>query len=1050
MSKRFLKLFALSAILVMTMASVSFAAAAGHTATWKGGDGSWGDAGKWAITPAGITVPDATTLVVFPESTGTVRVESNAATAGAIRVDGGIGNAVVHLADGAILTIAGAVEDASGLELPDIEALGNVKFTGTGKVVFTAGVTLAAPTNDDHLQNYIALDTPKNPMSGALPTITFDVLLEDTAPVGVVKSGPGTVEFTYVSENKWDADTEKFIIRDGVVAMTRADHLTTVSPTPDALAIIFDTRDIAGRTPTLKTLWTGTDTFKPLPGGAFYAIGAGADALTRKITAETNGGVIDVSVEGSKFVLAANTGYDGVANSNIQPVVKGYTDKAIAKAGAGALALAPDSAAVVGFGIWGMQTHLRINEGEVIVNFEGAFESSLVRSAMATPLIGYYPPYNAGNPNLETGTSTTNVTVAEGTKLSINKNQLFGAVTGKGNIAVAERYFIYNSKNATFDGIVSGYGGVKITTAPGTAATLNPTERTVRFELTGNNTYEGDTEIIGATLLKLSGANNIGGQGKFYLRADIVGAPGGNEVNPLTAGALWVTDNMALHNEFYIDAVNDNTYFNPNLPGTNAQFNHNASVFIVPMDTRTTETPLRLEIAGNVTYAYNSDQLDTTAVQRHRVAQKYSEGLLVLSAQGYRGKAGNLAMFIENGTVRVTENLAFGLGDVWVGAGSASKHPLLSAKNGLNIKNNVYFDRASGFATEIKEENKGASAKVAVLLGDVTGSAALTPALMDVKVDFDSVKSVNKNDIFRIFEARGMNQYEARNVKPTVDNTIGDKAPFDPFISTLILEFRALSTVDVPVLGDLTSSTVTEGGQYQGTIPVTSLTGLKAGSVKVTGASWLKATISGTNIILTGTVPAGFETATVAVSVTTNGDLTNDVLGYESTRYDYVVKKDGSGPAPVASFSGRLTAAPSTVKPSEEIVFTVGSWTFTPADGTAAITLPYDDASIVYGVTGGQAVVLTGVAATLGTYDLTKSPEIPVVAGTSEGTVTLTVNATYNNVVGKAVANATISTGVTPGPDPDDDDDDDSSGCDAGFAGLALLLAAPLFLRKKD
>lgn len=42
----------------------------------------------------------------------------------------------------------------------------------------------------------------------------------------------------------------------------------------------------------------------------------------------------------------------------------------------------------------------------------------------------------------------------------------------------------------------------------------------------------------------------------------------------------------------------------------------------------------------------------------------------------------------------------------------------------------------------------------------------------------------------------------------------------------------------------------------------------------------------------------------------------------------------------------------------------------------------------------------------------------------------------------------TITNSDTPTPTPDDDGG--SGGCDAGFAGLALLLAAPLFLRKKD
>ncbi|MDR1978433.1 MAG: SYNERG-CTERM sorting domain-containing protein, partial [Synergistaceae bacterium] len=47
-------------------------------------------------------------------------------------------------------------------------------------------------------------------------------------------------------------------------------------------------------------------------------------------------------------------------------------------------------------------------------------------------------------------------------------------------------------------------------------------------------------------------------------------------------------------------------------------------------------------------------------------------------------------------------------------------------------------------------------------------------------------------------------------------------------------------------------------------------------------------------------------------------------------------------------------------------------------------------------------------------------------------------------------ASYSVATTSTPVDPVDPGKKSSSSGCDAGFAGLALLLTAPLFLRKKD
>jgi Synergist-CTERM protein sorting domain-containing protein len=68
-----------------------------------------------------------------------------------------------------------------------------------------------------------------------------------------------------------------------------------------------------------------------------------------------------------------------------------------------------------------------------------------------------------------------------------------------------------------------------------------------------------------------------------------------------------------------------------------------------------------------------------------------------------------------------------------------------------------------------------------------------------------------------------------------------------------------------------------------------------------------------------------------------------------------------------------------------------------------------------------------------------------------DGTYTVTVEDTAG-VYTRRTTTVTVDTTTPPpsGGDTDDTDDGGSGGCSTGFAGLALLLAAPLFFRKKD
>lgn len=186
----------------------------------------------------------------------------------------------------------------------------------------------------------------------------------------------------------------------------------------------------------------------------------------------------------------------------------------------------------------------------------------------------------------------------------------------------------------------------------------------------------------------------------------------------------------------------------------------------------------------------------------------------------------------------------------------------------------------------------------------------------------------------------------------------------------------------------------------------------------------------GYDYMITGPMPASGNVSAYVV-----GMNQSDLREYRSS----TITVTGTTPAE-DKFVGTMTAAPTEVRAGENVTFTLTGWTFTPAGGTA-VQLDWDD----------ENVDITNVALTNGTFvdteddDFVGDNQIVVQADSGLATgsrVTLTATATYSNTTGTATASAAITERKSGGSS--------SSGCDAGFAGLALLLAAPLFLRKKD
>lgn len=138
------------------------------------------------------------------------------------------------------------------------------------------------------------------------------------------------------------------------------------------------------------------------------------------------------------------------------------------------------------------------------------------------------------------------------------------------------------------------------------------------------------------------------------------------------------------------------------------------------------------------------------------------------------------------------------------------------------------------------------------------------------------------------------------------------------------------------------------------------------------------------------------------------------------------VTDDGAAPAPEKDLKATVTA-PAEVKVGSMVTFELGKWTYTKASGDVEVQ---DVKWMLDGVdktADVKADKLTVKAEKEGTMNLVVTSKLkadPTVDGEAKASV--------------AVKKDVVSSGGSGG------------GCDAGFAGLALLLAAPLFLRKRD
>lgn len=176
--------------------------------------------------------------------------------------------------------------------------------------------------------------------------------------------------------------------------------------------------------------------------------------------------------------------------------------------------------------------------------------------------------------------------------------------------------------------------------------------------------------------------------------------------------------------------------------------------------------------------------------------------------------------------------------------------------------------------------------------------------------------------------------------------------------------------------------------------------------------------------------------AKVRITWTTKSDIVKNAVAHlDENSYTILLEvgedindpvNPGTPPAVEKDLKAAVTA-PAEVKVGSMVTFELGKWTYTKASGDVEV----------------QDVkwMLDGVDKTADV----KADKLTVKAE-KEGTMNLVVTAKLKadpTVDGEAKASVAVKKdgGSTGGS---------SGGCDAGFAGLALLLAAPLFLRKRD
>ncbi|MDR1019976.1 MAG: hypothetical protein LBL73_04375 [Synergistaceae bacterium] len=606
------------------------------------------------------------------------------------------------------------------------------------------------------------------------------------------------------------------------------------------------------------------------------------------------------------------------------------------------------------------------------------------------------------------------IDVAAGAQFTLRRDvtDAIAALTGDeaGTVELAEGAVLTVDDDTDYPGLITGSGGLTI--ADDAAATISGVR----------NNYRGDTTVgLGATLT-INHANNLGGTltGRLFLMPDVGGAGTEGATLRIATGANFLLPNIVI---LGTDAETDDGRVNIDVPDLTS-----------------------FEITGNIDY--NSNYI-----------RKTSGGNLILSNIG-RGSIGNgtfntgagaitTALQIDNGRVRIDNDVATAHGDIIVGAGGLNTTPILSVRNSIVLNSAIRFSNLTTFETEITANNFGGGGVVTPAV-DVRGLVRTqTPAtdLVFNRINFLSLPAggVNIHDTVQLLRGSPINDYSAQNVFP-LEQDGQTKAPFDPFISNNFLYFEATHNIDVPVFGTPTGLAVAPGDPYRIVIPVTTTTNLRAGTLSLAGLTADADPVldAANNIVITGTAPEldeGEEQRVLRFNVGITSGSLGDTLGYSNTEdFTLTVRAGDVPPTPAENehnFYASVTATSADIS---------GTVTVRPVPGTSDQVIPSQafalslklaeapaDAEAIY--TGTYTSDANGTAA----FSITEGA--PYTAGAK-----YVITASGTNLTSR-VFEVTIPS-VTPTPDRDSGS---GGGCDAGFGlfGLFAATGAVTLLRRK-
>ena len=969
MSKR-LTFFALVAVLVMAFVGSAFAADT-QTRTWQGAaNADWGVASNWKEGH----VPTSLDLASFPNSAAIVNI-SGKQDVGAILIDSGA-NVTFNLTNASsLLSIFNQkidAEDSGGTPItyPVIEAKGNLTISGSGQLELRSGAAIGRP-------DYANLAAPAKAFFDVAEAAKVDIGVVISADQGIanlqelVKVGKGTLEFSAVGDNKFDAAIASFDVVDGEVAIGRSGHLGT---DPDN-KVYLDTKGVQGRSVTLTTTWTDKDAFVD----------------EEKINVITDA-TLNVREEGSTLELKTA---DGVVTIN--------ATKTLTKAGAGDLLLSrADVLAETA-----SPASLNIAAGDVIVGVTGAIS----------------------------GDRQINVAVgAESTfKFNNNVSDDIRNLSGTGTLSLLEgSVAVLNGPGTSFPGKITGTGSIRIGDPVMTAV--------AKISGTAND-YTGDTFVGMGSKLIINHERNLGvvgnlKSGKIYL--DPLNNLA-NSANTTSDGETFATLEVAEDCNFTI--AKELFIGDPLVAGNNE--NTGGALIFVPNGSR-------LTVGNNLTYNRN-------------VLVKSGLGELILDSVGNNstgsgqfevGSTGNnvtTALHIINGRVSIENRLATATGDIVVdGSTSTSVNPILSIRNGIKTTSSVLFTQGSTLMTDLVDRNIGSGTDIpaAAEVGYVYYQDVFTPGnptgsdinnQMYVRPTFGELGgTIKKGDRFQILKSTNIFRLTANNIIKSVE--FEEKAPYDPYVSQFYVYFDATMTIDVPVFGTPSVTTIAPDAAFSFTIPVTTESGLKAGSASVFTSPAIDnvaATIDGDVIRITGTAPADGQ-VTFTVNISSNGDTYTDILGYDSRR-EFTLTVSGSTPEIPSS----NVPAPTIDKAAGTIGATAFKYTVA-GDPVINETLKFVLTDVNY-VSDARGSFVNGV------YELTDitgtdGKASVTFTGIGEGEYTLAVF----DASGAQIGTTRAINDFKP-TDPEVPTSSGSSGCDAGFGAFALLaLGAAVVLRKKD